>query len=90
MSEESKSIALPGPRSPEAVFKDPPQWAADPKHEIAHLKSRKESLILQLQDVNAALDKYRVKCPTCRCRILPETTCACCADSTVVDVESPI
>ena len=50
------------------------------KREIAHLLSLKEGLVLQLHDVNAALDRYKVKCPTCRCRILPEETCRCCAE----------
>lgn len=60
------------------------------KREIAYLLSLKEGISLQLRDVNSALDRYRVKCHTCRCRILPETTCACCAEPPEVNEEPAI
>lgn len=31
----------------------------------------------------------KVKCPTCRCRIMPDDWCMCCADTTC-EMESPI
>ena len=31
-----------------------------------------------------AMDAVRVKCPTCRCRIMPDEQCACCEDATAM------
>lgn len=38
----------------------------------------------EIMRINRELDAFRVKCPTCRCRLLPGATCECCAD---VDLE---
>jgi hypothetical protein len=57
---------------------------------VVALDLRKQELLLQLRDVNAKLDGYKFKCPTCRCRILPWEVCRCCAEPACVDDESPI
>ncbi len=57
------------------------------QREIAHLKSMKVGLLIQLKDTESALDHYRVKCPTCRCRILPDEPCACCVGRGETDDE---
>jgi hypothetical protein len=58
----------------------PEMTPEETNREIAHLKSLKDSLSMQMRDVQSALDRFRVKCPTCRCRILPGDVCFCCAD----------
>jgi len=51
----------------------------DAQRAIAELLSEKSDLLRRLREVDAKLEKHRVKCPTCRCRILPGRTCSCCA-----------
>jgi hypothetical protein len=46
---------------------------------IATLRQRRIALTDELADVNRQLNAQRVKCPTCRCRILPGDVCTCCA-----------
>jgi hypothetical protein len=50
--------------------------------EIAGLLSEQEDLRRRYMANKAKLDRHRVKCPTCRCRILPGETCRCCAENT--------
>lgn len=52
----------------------------DAQREIAELLSERSRLLCHVRDVEAKLEKHRQKCPTCRCRILPGTACACCAE----------
>jgi len=33
-----------------------------------------------LRRIYAGIDATKVQCPTCRCRTLPDTACACCAE----------
>ena len=61
----------------------------DDQREIAALQSEKSRLLGELRTVEAKLSKHRVKCPTCRCRILPGTRCACCAEPPLVDDDEP-
>lgn len=49
------------------------------------LVQRKEASKM-LAHLNARIDEYRVKCSTCRCRILPSEACYCCAD---IDLNEP-
>lgn len=49
--------------------------------EIDVLLATRRDLVGQLRAVEQELAKYRVKCPTCRCRILPGETCACCVSN---------
>ncbi len=56
---------------------------------IATLRARRAALLDELQIVNRQLDAQKVKCPTCRCRILPGDLCVCCAQE-CCDDESPI
>lgn len=49
-----------------------------------------DEAVAHLHIVGRAVDALRVKCPTCRCRILPGTTCACCGEPACIDDESPI
>lgn len=59
---------------------------SDPKHptaaaeRLAFLRAEGKRLREELKAVESELDTHRVKCPTCRCRILPGDACSCCAD----------
>ena len=33
-----------------------------------------------MRDLQVNIDMLRIKCPTCRCKILPNQTCSCCAE----------
>lgn len=55
---------------------------------LDELLTQKAELVSELGKVNARIDAYRVKCPTCRCRILPDRTCNCC-DDRVVTCDEP-
>lgn len=57
---------------------------------LEELLAQKAELVSELGKVNARIDEYRVKCPTCRCRILPGRTCICCAQYPEPDVEPAI
>lgn len=50
--------------------------------------STDESLCL-LRTIARQRDRLRVKCPTCRCRIMPDSVCGCCAGA-IADVEPMI
>lgn len=39
------------------------------------------------REAQVAIDSFRVKCPTCRCRILPGQTCGCCASMCLEDLD---
>lgn len=45
----------------------------------AEIKARMATLAAEHRELAVRLDAFRVKCPTCSCRILPEETCRCCA-----------
>lgn len=45
---------------------------------VTHVWSVPESYEV-IGRIRAAQDALKVKCPTCRCRIYPDTTCECCA-----------
>lgn len=47
--------------------------------EIDRLVARRDELHQELGEVQKQLNAFRVKCSGCRCRILPGTTCGCCA-----------
>ncbi len=49
--------------------------------------AERAALVLQVRALDAELDKRKVKCPTCRCRILPGQTCRCCARTSCDDGE---
>jgi hypothetical protein len=53
---------------------------------IHHDMSWDESLLL-VAAVRHARDALKVKCPTCRCRVLPGTECGCCAEFVVGGVQ---
>ena len=53
---------------------------------LADLLKSRDDLKEQLSAVNIEIDRCRTKCPTCRCRILPGATCACCAQP-AIDIE---
>lgn len=44
----------------------------------AEIQARMTALVAEHRELNARLDAFRVKCPTCSCRILPDETCRCC------------
>lgn len=46
---------------------------------VEEIRARMTVLVAEHRELNARLDAFRVKCPTCSCRILPEETCRCCA-----------
>jgi hypothetical protein len=48
--------------------------------DVAALEERRKAIYAELGEVNAKLSAYKVKCPTCRCRILPWEVCRCCAE----------
>jgi hypothetical protein len=58
--------------------------------DVAVLEQQRQELCRQLGEVNAKVNAYRVKCQTCRCRILPWDVCRCCAEPACVEDESPI
>ena len=49
------------------------------RRDTSQILAEMAGLLDRVRELNAELDKRRVKCPTCRCRILPGATCACCA-----------
>lgn len=51
------------------------------QREIAELRAERERLHGLLRDVEAKLAKCRIKCPMCRCKILPDEACGCCTDA---------
>lgn len=57
---------------------------------IASLQAEQKGLRRQYAEVEAKLDTYRTKCPTCRCRILPGEECRCCGDRAETEIEPPI
>jgi ribosomal protein L32 len=74
-------------RGPERLVTEPcSEWPATVEELQPALKEAREHLTRLLKK----LDTFKVKCPTCRCRILPGKTCACCADSACEDVDPMI
>lgn len=39
-----------------------------------------------MRDIRGQIDALKVKCPTCRCRILPDSACSCCNEPDVPDL----
>lgn len=56
---------------------------------LEELVALRNKLVSELRHVNARIDEYKVKCPTCRCRILPATVCACCAVGALDELDEP-
>jgi hypothetical protein len=54
---------------------------------INRLLVRRGIVANELRDIDSQIDQHKVKCPTCRCRILPETACACCAEPAPEDYD---
>lgn len=42
-----------------------------------------------ISTVGAAINALRVKCPTCRCRLLPVQSCGCCNEPDLGDDLEP-
>lgn len=42
------------------------------------IRARMTVLAAEHRELNIRLNAFRVKCPTCSCRILPDETCRCC------------
>lgn len=36
-----------------------------------------------IHELRIQLDSFKVKCPTCRCRIASDRTCSCCAEARI-------
>lgn len=47
-------------------------------------------LLQKVTEVTAKIDAFKVKCPTCRCMILPGRPCPCCSEASLfVEEETP-
>lgn len=55
------------------------------KAEVALLESERSELLTRLGQISAKVAAFKVKCPTCRCRIYPWAVCSCCAEPTCLD-----
>lgn len=49
------------------------------KARIQEIQKNLRVLSQQAYDLMCELDKFREKCPTCQCRLLPDAECSCCA-----------
>lgn len=47
---------------------------------LTELQAKERELREELHRVVLEIDTRKVKCATCRCRILPGRSCRCCAD----------
>lgn len=51
------------------------------RRDTSQILVERRELLDQVRSLDVELDARRVKCPTCRCRILPGSACACCAET---------
>lgn len=54
---------------------------------VSALRSEKESLLSRLRELEEKLSRYRVKCPTCRCRLYLGEYCRCCECTSPPDMD---
>jgi hypothetical protein len=59
-------------------------------HCIEYLKAALSHAHKDVARIQGHLNTFRVKCPTCRCRILPGEVCRCCAEQPHTDDEPAI
>jgi hypothetical protein len=55
------------------------------ERDTAQILTERSELMRHVRALDVELDKRRVKCPTCRCRILPGATCVCCEEPAYED-----
>ena len=58
--------------------------------DVMAIEPQIHELSTQLLALSAKVDAYKVKCPTCRCRILPWAECRCCAEPACMEDEPAI
>jgi hypothetical protein len=51
-----------------------------------HARGRTQFWYGRGNEFDQMLEKFKTKCPTCRCRILPGEKCKCCAEADVPDL----
>lgn len=51
--------------------------------ELRSIASEQRRLLKQTLDL---IQEMKVKCPTCRCKILPDEKCTCCDDIVIPDI----
>lgn len=54
---------------------------------VVEIRARLDALYTEVNDLRTELDAYRVKCPTCRCEIIPGEGCSCCDDAALLPEE---
>lgn len=57
------------------------------KKKLEELRNKAAEQRKILKETLAAIDEMKIKCNTCRCKILPNEECSCCGEPNIVEFD---